>query len=1271
MANGGASNGKKSELKPQQRFEIIPGPPLGKGHFAVVKKCRDTVTGRLCAVKIIDKKELVKSTASVVKQEIEILRAVGAHPNIVQLLDHWEDATKHYLVLELCEGGDLFSQIVEHGKYSEKDAVRCCKQLAEALKHIHACGITHRDLKPENVLLAKKISSDRDNLVLKIADFGLSKLIKGHLHPMRTVCVTQDHSVLVRDRGWVPIAQVEEDDFVWALAGLGAESARWSRVMNTVITPLECSETHEVTEPLVRFRSAQGVDLLVTRDHSMWTRDQAKQSWAREQAIDVPQGQREIALAAPNDELPFRWELAFLPADVNTARDRSEAWCELIGAVLRAGSVEMEDCHARGYREEAKMIVLQQQTGGAAEEFSALLQRLGWLVPDAATAQARRDAGSVEPVFYWQTAERLVACHSGLYDFFWPMLHSAGDLSTAAAPMPLALAAECFMNMARGEDAAQQNLLQQSAQPALRDWGLQHLCRLRGEEGLQSDAVADPLASSAYPGLSLQEVEQLKQLLVADSSMTESELQLPSDQNSDVNRTLHYPWRFRLCMWQCRALLMGFARADAGAALEKSEQSDSPLTTFTSSSPLLVDDLMTLAARASFVATLRPQPDASIWTINLHAGRKSEHALATIPLFANTHEREVVYDHGFDTVYCVTVMDGNFLVRRDAAGDHAADGPTAAAFIGNCGTWAYCVAEDTLLRCRDARSGKLDGVCRARDVSTRTQLVDEFGRAVAVKAIHTDARSVAPLWRVLDAETNELLFRCTADHKLSFLEEAERCSGSRARVEVRCSEFAALSSEEQQRLWAYTASDEAFPSSSSLSTSTSPSSPKLNPAHVGRTLRVRVEAPAADAPLERFVGIEVASETHRFQLAAHDAFTNALIPSSSSSTSFSSLQRASASFGLVTSNCAPEVIQRRPYDSSVDRWTLGVLMYILLSGYHPFDVYGECPEPELLAKIMACEYDFDDPIWTGISDEAKSLIRRLLVLDPAKRLSLEDYLASPWIRGREAVSQADNPLVLERLSKFGVGNKFRSLVVAKLASQKFKASISRSKTRRAGGGAAGGATLPDGSPDYLGLHSERGGAGTSLQNSARGLESVREGRGGGGGAHLGTANQFEPSHTAGMSSVGNRGGIISVNGLGDLVSTRRGNGVGLGALNDGVLMLHGGVGAGGLGGGEDGDTDIEWARDSDADTPLPRSSRAGSVGGGFASGPVSGGSSPVVRRVDRDGTGGGGSGGITVAANASGRTQGDKPKGGLTGHRSNSHAPSGAPNIASDPEEEE
>lgn len=139
--------------------------------------------------------------------------------------------------------------------------------------------------------------------------------------------------------------------------------------------------------------------------------------------------------------------------------------------------------------------------------------------------------------------------------------------------------------------------------------------------------------------------------------------------------------------------------------------------------------------------------------------------------------------------------------------------------------------------------------------------------------------------------------------------------------------------------------------------------------------------------------------------------------------------------------CAPEVISRRPYSQEVDNWTLGVLMFILLSGYHPFDVYGELPEPQLLAKIQDCEYDFEDEVWESVSENAKDLIKGLLKLEPADRLSLTDYLQSPWIKG-EGVADKARPEMVERLYKFNMGRThFRALVLAKLASKKFKASI--------------------------------------------------------------------------------------------------------------------------------------------------------------------------------------------------------------------------------------
>jgi serine/threonine protein kinase len=69
---------------------------------------------------------------------------VGKHPNIAGFFDQWESADEFCLVIELCEGGDLFSQMIERGAYTERDAANACGQLAAALAYIHSHGVTHR-----------------------------------------------------------------------------------------------------------------------------------------------------------------------------------------------------------------------------------------------------------------------------------------------------------------------------------------------------------------------------------------------------------------------------------------------------------------------------------------------------------------------------------------------------------------------------------------------------------------------------------------------------------------------------------------------------------------------------------------------------------------------------------------------------------------------------------------------------------------------------------------------------------------------------------------------------------------------------------------------------------------------------------------------------------------------------------------------------------------------------------------------------------------------
>jgi len=94
---------------------------------------------------------------------------------------------------------------------------------------------------------------------------------------------------------------------------------------------------------------------------------------------------------------------------------------------------------------------------------------------------------------------------------------------------------------------------------------------------------------------------------------------------------------------------------------------------------------------------------------------------------------------------------------------------------------------------------------------------------------------------------------------------------------------------------------------------------------------------------------------------------------------------------------APEILTAESYDKSVDMWSVGVILYILLSGYPPF--YADSA-PALFKKIMDVKYDFDDSVWDDISDSAKDLIRNLLVKDPSKRYTAQQCLTHPWITGK-------------------------------------------------------------------------------------------------------------------------------------------------------------------------------------------------------------------------------------------------------------------------------
>lgn len=90
---------------------------------------------------------------------------------------------------------------------------------------------------------------------------------------------------------------------------------------------------------------------------------------------------------------------------------------------------------------------------------------------------------------------------------------------------------------------------------------------------------------------------------------------------------------------------------------------------------------------------------------------------------------------------------------------------------------------------------------------------------------------------------------------------------------------------------------------------------------------------------------------------------------------------------------APEVLRKR-YDKACDLWSLGVISYTMLCGYPPFN--GESNK-EIYDRVRSGQYRFPSVDWKFTSKDARDFIRRLIRLDPSKRLTAEQALNHPWI----------------------------------------------------------------------------------------------------------------------------------------------------------------------------------------------------------------------------------------------------------------------------------
>jgi len=171
----------------EAKYEIDELNSIGFGEFATVHLCwlRSDPDKRY-ALKAINTKMGDQIALERIHDEIQILRVLGSNPGMVSLVDTDESLPGTIrLVLQYCEGGELYDRIQQLTHYSEVEAKLCCRNLVSTLAYIHGKGIMHRDMKPENILLVSK----KSNTNVKIADLGLAKMASpGKLPRSNSIC---------------------------------------------------------------------------------------------------------------------------------------------------------------------------------------------------------------------------------------------------------------------------------------------------------------------------------------------------------------------------------------------------------------------------------------------------------------------------------------------------------------------------------------------------------------------------------------------------------------------------------------------------------------------------------------------------------------------------------------------------------------------------------------------------------------------------------------------------------------------------------------------------------------------------------------------------------------------------------------------------------------------------------------------------------------------------------------------------------------------------
>ncbi len=139
---------------------------IGKGLSSVVRKCVEKGTGKEYACKIVEFNDDSQEERAATLREIQILKLVGGHPNIIDIVASFETPNYVFIVMELCPNGELFDYLTKVVRLSglismfsmnivlffyliEKRTRQIMSSILNAVNHLHSHRVVHRDLKPE------------------------------------------------------------------------------------------------------------------------------------------------------------------------------------------------------------------------------------------------------------------------------------------------------------------------------------------------------------------------------------------------------------------------------------------------------------------------------------------------------------------------------------------------------------------------------------------------------------------------------------------------------------------------------------------------------------------------------------------------------------------------------------------------------------------------------------------------------------------------------------------------------------------------------------------------------------------------------------------------------------------------------------------------------------------------------------------------------------------------------------------------------------------